>query len=240
MRFLLSFLLVFLIFNSAAGIQPVQAANVVVPVLQDSVYRKKVSTLREIRLSKVVHQNEDYSCGAAALATILNYHFGKHLTERAAITAMLKAGDKEKIQSLGFSMLDMQRFAQSLQYEAEGYRISDVNQLKKLDVPVITLIETSSSYSHFIVVRKVDDEFVYISDPTWGNRRLSLEAFQHSWNKIILVITGPTLTDAQGLYAGDYCQFLPKHEVIRTQGILGPRIAMDPSFFFIQTVNPFH
>jgi predicted double-glycine peptidase len=70
---------------------------------------------------------------------------------------MLKAGDKEKIQSAGFSMLDMQRFAHSLQYQAEGYRIADINQLKKLTVPVIALIETSSGYSHFVVVRRITD-----------------------------------------------------------------------------------
>jgi len=233
-------ILIILMSTWAAGVQPAPGADLVVPILQDSVYHKQVRTLKELRLSQVVNQSEDFSCGAAALATVLHYYYGKHLTERAAITGMLTAGDKEKIQSAGFSMLDMQRLAHSLQYQAEGYRIADVNQLKKLTVPVIALIETSSGYSHFVVVRRVTDKYVYISDPTWGNRRLSMEAFQQAWNNIILAITGPTLTGAQGLYADDYPLTLPKYAVIRTQGILGPRIAMDPSFFFIQTSNPFH
>jgi predicted double-glycine peptidase len=239
MRLSISFMILMVLMATLAPVPPLaHASNVLVPILQESVFRKQVRTLKERRLSQVVHQTEDFSCGAAALATVLHYYYGKDLTERAAIKEMLKAGNLEKIQSLGFSLLDMQKFTHSLGYQAEGYKISDVNRLKELTVPVIALIETCGGYSHFVVVRKVTEQHVYISDPSWGNRRLSLGAFQQAWNKIILAITGPTLDSAQGLYAGDYPLILPKHDVIRTQGLLGPRVSMDPSFFFIHTSNP--
>jgi hypothetical protein len=189
-------------------------------------------------LSQVVPQTEDFSCGAAALATILHHYYGTSVMERDALKGMLKEGDKEKIQRVGFSLLDMQKLAHSLQYKAEGYRIVDVNQLKKLTIPVITLIETSGGYSHFVVVRRVTDKYVYIADPSWGNRRMSLEAFQQVWNQTILAITGPTVTGAQGLYAGDFPLTISRDEVIRTVGILGSRVVMDPSFAFIRTSNP--
>ena len=231
-------ILVVLVATLAAVAQLAHASSVTVPIFQDSVYHKQVHTFKERRLTQVVHQTEDFSCGAAALATILHYYYGTSVTERDAIQGMVKEGDKEKIQRMGFSLLDMQKLAHSLHYHAEGYRIMDANQLKGLTIPVITLIETSGGYSHFVVVRRVTDKYVYIADPSWGNRRLSLEAFQQAWNQTILAITGPTVIGAQGLYAVDYPLTFPKYLVIRMEGILGPRVAMDPSFAFIHTSNP--
>ena len=38
-------------------------------------------TLKELRDQYVVKQEFDYSCGAAALATLMRYYFGDHVTE---------------------------------------------------------------------------------------------------------------------------------------------------------------
>ncbi len=227
-------ILAVLVASLAAGPLPVQASDVTVPIFRDRVYPKPIESFKDRRLRQVVHQTEDFSCGAAALSTILHYYYGVPVSERDAIVGMFKAGDKETIQHVGFSMLDMKKFSQTHKYQAQGYKIQDVNELKSLTVPVIALIDTNR-YKHFVVIRKVTDKYVYLADPSWGNRRMSLEAFQQVWNKIILAITGPTLPSAEGLYAGDYQLTLPKYEVVRTEGILGPRIAMDPSFNLIQS-----
>ena len=87
-----------------------------------------------------------------------------------------------------------------------------------------------------MVIRKVSDDYVYLSDPSWGNRRMKLNDFEKVWNNIILAISGPRPADAPGLYAGDYQLRLATWPyVIRTEGILGYRIAMDPSFALIQS-----
>jgi hypothetical protein len=218
----------------AAGTSPVQASDVTVPIFRDRVFPKHVESFKDRRLRQVMHQSEDYSCGAAALATLLHYYYGVPMSERDAILGMFKAGDKDTIRQVGFSMLDMKKYSQTRGYQAQGYKISDVSQLQTLTVPVIALIDTNR-YKHFVVIRKVTEKNVYIADPSWGNRRLSLEAFQKVWNQIILGITGPSLPSAEGLYAGDYQLTLPKDEVIRTAGLLTPRFAMDPSFNLIQS-----
>jgi predicted double-glycine peptidase len=217
-----------------AGPFPVQASEVTVPIFRDRVYPKPVQSFKDRRLRQVVRQTEDFSCGAATLATILHYYYGLPVTERDAIVGMFKAGDKERIQHMGFSMLDMKKFSLTYNYQAQGYKIPDVNELKTLAVPVIALIDTNR-YKHFVVIRKVTDKYVYLADPSWGNRRMSLENFQKIWNQIILAITGPIQASAEGLYAGDYQLILPKYAVIRTEGILGSRFVMDPSLALIQS-----
>ncbi len=199
------------------------------------VMEKSVETFKERRLRQVVHQSEDFSCGAATVATILRYYYGQPITEREAIIGMFKAGDRADIRQRGFSLLDMKKFTEGLHYKAVGYKIGDINKLRELKIPVIALIDTQR-YKHFVVIRKVDDNYVYLSDPVWGNRRMKRGDFEKVWNNIILAISGPRPADAPGLYTGDFQLRLASWPyVIRTEGLLGYAGAMDPSFALIQS-----
>ena len=199
------------------------------------VMEKSVETLKERRLRQVVHQSVDFSCGAATVATILRYYYGQPVTEKEAILGMFAVGDRAKIRQRGFSLLDMKNFTERLHYKAMGYKIKDINKLKELKVPVIALIDTQR-YKHFVVVRKITDDYVYLSDPSWGNRRMKLNDFEKVWNNIILAISGPRPADVPGLYTGDYHLRLATWPyVIRTEGMLGYSIGLDPSFALIQS-----
>ena len=181
---------------------PGSGGNVPYRIFDKPVMEKSVETLRERRLRQVVHQSVDFSCGAATLATILQYYYGQPVTEQDAIMGMFALGDRAKIRQMGFSLLDMKNFAEKLHYKATGYRIKEIDKLKELKIPVIALIDTQS-YKHFVVIRKVTDDYVYLSDPSWGNRRMKLNDFEKVWNNIILAISGPRLADATGtLYRG--------------------------------------
>ena len=195
-------------------------------------YVKKVQSYREVRMTNVIPQTEDFSCGAAALATLLRYHFGNHLTERKVILGMFEQGDKEQIRKVGFSMLEMKRFCEQLQYQGEGYKI-DLQKLRQITIPVITLMDTRS-YKHFVVIRKVDDRFVYIADPSFGNRRIPLEDFEASWNRVIFVVTGTVNGQPEGLYAERLNLTLPKYEALQA-GNIWQRAAMDPSMSLLWT-----
>ena len=107
---------------------PAKATEVPVRLLGGGTFDKKVEDFKGRRFRRVVHQSLDFSCGAAAMATLLRYHYGQSLDERAAIVGMFNQGEKEKIRQRGFSMLDMKHYAQSLGYQAEGYKIQDKEQ----------------------------------------------------------------------------------------------------------------
>ncbi len=201
------------------------------------VFLKEVVTFKGRRMTRVIPQTADYSCGAAAVATLLRFHYGHDVLEKEAIQGMFEHGDKEGIRQRGFSMLDMKRFLQSRGLQVEGFQVKDIDTLKKLTVPVITLID-AARYKHFVVLRKVDDRFAYIADPSWGNRRIPLENFRSMWNEVILVAIGPSQGSPEGLYmeAADE-DTLTKEVVVRNFDGVNPRFAVDPTFS-IYVVNP--
>jgi predicted double-glycine peptidase len=192
------------------------------------IFTKQVMSYKERRMQQIVPQTADYSCGAAALATILQYQFGEAVTEHDAIMGMFEQGDKEGIRKRGFSMLDMKRFALSRGLQAVGYKINNVSILENLKIPVITLIQTAR-YKHFVVIRGIDKRFVYLSDPSWGNRKKPLREFLNTWDHVILVISGPVQGTPQGLYNEAEAAGLPKDWVVRNDDWLGGSFALDPS-----------
>jgi predicted double-glycine peptidase len=108
-----------------------------------------------------------------------------------------------------------------------------LQKLRQINIPVITLMDTRS-YKHFVVIRKVDDRFVYIADPSFGNRRIPLEDFEASWNRVIFVVTGTVSGQPEGLYAEAESFNLPKYDALQA-GNIWQRAAMDPSMSLLWT-----
>ena len=141
-----------------------------------------LQTMKDLRDRNVVKQRFDYSCGAAALATMLHYGFGEDVTERdilAQLFSLESETQKQVSVREGFSLLDLQRVAQSRNYAAEGFRIS-AQDLTRLAGPVIVYIQPRG-YKHFAVLRGIVGDRVYLADPSLGNIRLPLHAFLQSW-----------------------------------------------------------
>ena len=149
-------------------------------------YTVNVTSFKEARFSTVLKQRYDYSCGSAALASLLTYHYEHPLSEQSVFTKMYENGNREKIRSQGFSLLDMKRFLQTLGYRADGYRAS-LDKLAKAGVPAITLIN-NKGYKHFVVVKGVSPSDVLMGDPSQGIKVLPRSQFESLWNKGILFV----------------------------------------------------
>ena len=145
-----------------------------------------VRSLKEARFARVVKQQYDFSCGSAALATLLSYHYELPVSETDVFTEMFEVGDQERIKKLGFSLLDMKRYLESHQLRADGFKVS-LAKLAKLGVPAIALVDVKG-YKHFVVVKGVDDRRVLVGDPARGTRGMSHEEFSEIWNGIAFVI----------------------------------------------------
>lgn len=150
---------------------------------------KPVTSMRERRFENLVEQKTDFSCGAASLATILNQAYRWNLSEEDVIEGMLKTADVEQVRALGFSLLDMKNYLESIGLRARGYRI-EVPQLLQLKVPVIVLINING-YKHFVVLQRSTDQWVYVGDPVLGHKRMSLNEFAGGWNGIVFAVIGP-------------------------------------------------
>lgn len=145
-----------------------------------------VTTFRDIRFKTVVRQQYDYSCGSASLATLLRFHYGRPIGEAEIFKAMWEVGDQEKIQKVGFSLLDMKRYLEGIGYKAEGYEI-DLAELMASTEPMVTIIDLGS-YRHFVVVKGARDGQVLVGDPAQGLRTYGAEEFSKIWQPVVLAI----------------------------------------------------
>ncbi|HEY9527560.1 MAG TPA: C39 family peptidase [Anaerolineales bacterium] len=159
----------------------------------------------------MVRQQFDYSCGAAALATLMTYSFGDETSERN-ILDLLKAGltpdELEDKKKRGFSLLDLRRVAQTKGYQAAGFNLTS-EQLKQLATPVIVFLQPFD-YKHFAVLRGIDRGRVFLADPARGNLRMSMGRFLSEWGGIIFVLDkareGKITTNLLALPRPDYVQ----------------------------------
>lgn len=139
-----------------------------------------VRSLLEIRHERVVVQQWDASCGAAALATVLTYALQDPVSERKVAEGMLRRTDPLRVRVRGgFSLLDLKRFAEGRGYRAEGYRELSLDELLKMESPIVPISEHGNP--HFVVVRGMKDRMLDIADPAFGNRKIPLGYFATVW-----------------------------------------------------------
>ena len=147
----------------------------------------QVWSMRELKVRSVILQKYDYSCGSAAVATMLTYHYAHPLTEETAFRAMFDHGNQEKIQKEGFSFLDMKRFLEAAGYPADGFEVS-LDDLSNAGIPAIVLI-VDNGYHHFVVIKGMRDNKILLGDPAVGLRVVSREQFEASWpSRVVFVI----------------------------------------------------
>lgn len=149
--------------------------------------RVPVTSMKQLRFQQTLHQQYDFSCGSAALATLLTYHYGMPVTEQAVFEQMYAHGNQAKIRAEGFSLLDMQRYLASRGLRADGFELP-LQELIKAGLPAIVLI-TEKGYRHFVVIKGARDGRILIGDPATGTRALARDAFDALWrNRLLFVI----------------------------------------------------
>lgn len=151
-------------------------------------YAVPVRSVLDQKYAGVVRQRFDFSCGSAALATLLRHHYDYEVGEEQAFRGMWLRGDRDQIRKVGFSLLDMKRWLESRGIAANGYRVP-IEQLAKTGVPGIALI-TLRNYRHFVVVKGIRGNEVLLGDPSAGIVVMPRDQFVAAWNGVFFVLTG--------------------------------------------------
>lgn len=163
------------------------ADSVSLPFQIGGAFSVPIVSIKEARYSAMIRQQFDFSCGSAALSTLLTYHYGIEVNEQTVFEKMFAAGDRAKIQQEGFSLLDMKRYLEANGFEADGFEAS-LDKLQSAGVPAIVLIN-DRGYNHFVVIKGLRDGRVLIGDPSGGTRAMSRTALERIWtNGIIFVV----------------------------------------------------
>ena len=165
------------------------AGSVVIPGVDSGSMNVKVMSLKERKFRLTVRQKLDFSCGSAALSTLLTYHYGDPVDEPTIFKAMWDKGDHQKIRREGFSLLDLKHFLEARGYSADGYAVP-LARLENVGIPAIVLVR-ENGYNHFVVIKGIRDGQVAIGDPSLGARVYPEQQFEKMMaNKIVFVING--------------------------------------------------
>lgn len=142
-----------------------------------------------LKFAYTVRQERDFTCGAAALATILKYHYDMPVTEDMIISMMVaRYTDAEWIEKHkeGLSFEDLIYVAQKLGFQATA-AVAKPEQLEKLSGPVIIQLVLKKN-DHFTVLRKKTSDIAYLSDPIAGAMTLDQDEFLKKFRGPILAV----------------------------------------------------
>ncbi len=170
--------------------QPPAEMNLTVGTGQQGRIRVNVRPFSDIEGDHFIKQAFDYSCGSAALATLLNFYLGEKLTEKQVIQGLLEHGDSEQINKLrAFSLLDMKKFVNALGYEGVGYK-AEIEDLTTLGKPCLVPIKIFD-YRHFAVLKGIHKGHVFLTDPWRGDISFTLDEFKAMWYENVIFVVSP-------------------------------------------------
>jgi len=142
-----------------------------------------VTSFAERKFSTVYRQQYDFSCGSAALASLLTFHYHDRVNEREVFVDMFDHGDQDKIRQQGFSMLDMKQYLERRGYRSNGFKVG----LNRLNVPAITIIN-QQGYLHFVIVKGTRPREILLGDPSAGIKVVGRRQFEAMWDNRILFL----------------------------------------------------
>jgi len=145
-----------------------------------------VQSFQDRKFSTTIKQEYDFSCGSAALATLLLYTYHIPATETSVFAGMYLNGNQKEIREHGFSLLDMKTYLARHEIPSSGFR-APLATLAKIRVPAIVLIN-EHGYKHFVVFRGMRDGSVLLADPAIGLRSVSATEFSQQWTGIFFIL----------------------------------------------------
>ncbi len=160
---------------------------------RDRTFSKRIRDYKSLKRQNIIMQRRDYSCGAAALATVAHYYWGDNVDEEfflAILDHLLTREEAEERIENGLAMTDLRRAAVEAGYTAVVGKVS-FEKLGESKVPLVVGI-TIDEHDHFVVYRGTDGLYVYLADPIRGNLRVHAQDFVKQWQKnAILAIAKP-------------------------------------------------
>ena len=134
----------------SGGVFASGGSRVDMPIQSGGAFSVPVDSINDLRFRNTLQQQYDFSCGSAALATLLTHHYSYPVSEQNVFSEMFEHGDKVKIRKEGFSLLDMKAYLEARGFQADGF-VAEIDQLLTAGIPAIALIQ-DHGYNHFVVI----------------------------------------------------------------------------------------
>lgn len=134
----------------------------------------------QINTTGIIMQSTNYTCGPAALATVLN-NLGINATEQEL---MVLAGTDEN----GTTMYGLVQAAKSKGLNATGMKLK-IEELKKNNIVFLTI----DGATHYSIINEITNESVKLADPSLGNIEMSIGDFEGYYSGYALLISNPNM-----------------------------------------------
>jgi ABC-type bacteriocin/lantibiotic exporter with double-glycine peptidase domain len=122
-----------------------------------------------------IRQTNMMECGTTCLAMIFKFHGMSNY--RNILNSLAEIGTH------GTNMYILDQICEKFGYKSDGYKLSIAN-LNQITLPCIAHYEGN----HFVVIYKVEKEYIKIADPAIGKIKITLEEFTKKWNGIVLEV----------------------------------------------------
>ena len=128
---------------------------------------------KQIKNKDLNRQKYDYSCGAASLATLLDYYYNLKVREVDVLNGILKNRElssktEVELENADFpiNFLDLAKYSQSKGFKVVGLKL-DITTLSKLKIPVIVTFKSKRLRLIFQSIKCIDkNNFVHLADPS--------------------------------------------------------------------------
>ncbi len=129
---------------------------------------------------KCILQNDETDCGPACLAAIFKSY---NLIVSIAQIRDIAGTDKQGTSASGLS--------KAIEKYGFNFKIIQIDLDKldaKLPLPAIAHVVVDKSLLHYVVITKIKNNIVYVSDPAKGIIKYSIDDFSNIWTNVIILI----------------------------------------------------
>ncbi len=147
----------------------------------------------DLRYTNVIEQSNEYTCGAAAVATLLTYFYGIHVTEQDILNMIyesMRARGKKPNKEQGLTAYDLKEALKAKWITSKGFLVKPAalqDYFSRGGLPVI--IHLTKPEKHFEVAVGMIGDHIVIADPSWGRSvtPLVLLVKQRGYDGVVLV-----------------------------------------------------
>jgi len=152
---------------------------------------------RELRYEGVIGQADWYTCGPAAVATLLAYYYGIPTTETEALElaeGFMQAMGLEPGPEQGINALALKKTLEAKGLLTKGYRVKPEDlrgYFARGGLPVI--VHLTKPQKHFVVAVGMVGDQIVLADPSWGRSIIPFSALveERGYSEVVLVPIPP-------------------------------------------------
>ncbi len=129
--------------------------------------------------SVVVRQHDLKDCGVCCLQSIIQYYEGYVPLETLRIDTETNLN--------GTTAYHLVKTAIHYGFDSYGLNLKNFSDLESVFLPAIAHV-TIDQLNHFVVIYKVEKDFIYLMDPAQGKVKMKRQSFLEIWSKNLIIL----------------------------------------------------